>query len=70
MIRYVQRRLVQAVFTVFGVMLLTFVLFRVIAGDVSAAPSSVSFGGPGGLRVSRPISLKHSASIAAPVKRR
>ncbi len=37
MTRYVFRRLLQAVFTVFGVMLLTFVLFRVIAGDVSTA---------------------------------
>jgi peptide/nickel transport system permease protein len=35
--RYILRRLVQAFFTVFGVMLITFVLFRVIAGDVSAA---------------------------------
>ena len=33
---YVLRRLVQAVFTVFGVMLLTFVLFRLITGDVTA----------------------------------
>ena len=33
---FVLRRLLQAVFTVFGVMLLTFVLFRVVAGDVSA----------------------------------
>ena len=37
MTRYIARRLVQAVFTVLGVMLLTFVLFRVIAGDVSTA---------------------------------
>ncbi len=36
MLRFIFRRLVQAVFTVFGVMLLTFLLFRVIAGDVSA----------------------------------
>jgi len=34
---YIFRRLLQAVFTVLGVMLLTFVLFRVIAGDVSTA---------------------------------
>lgn len=34
---YVLRRLAQAVFTVLGVMLLTFILFRVIAGDVSTA---------------------------------
>jgi peptide/nickel transport system permease protein len=37
MSRYVLRRLVLAAFTVFGVMLLTFILFRVIAGDVSVA---------------------------------
>jgi peptide/nickel transport system permease protein len=37
MTQYIIRRLVQAVFTIFGVMLLTFVLFRVIAGDVSTA---------------------------------
>ena len=34
---YVVRRLVQAVFTVLGVMLVTFVLFRVVAGDIAAA---------------------------------
>jgi peptide/nickel transport system permease protein len=34
---FITRRLVQALFTIFGVMLLTFVLFRVIAGDVSTA---------------------------------
>ncbi len=33
---FILRRLVQAAFTVFGVMLLTFVLFRLVAGDVSA----------------------------------
>jgi peptide/nickel transport system permease protein len=37
MMPYILRRLVQAFFTVFGVMLLTFILFRVIAGDVSTA---------------------------------
>ena len=37
MTKYIFRRLIQAVFTVLGVMLLTFVLFRVIAGDVSTA---------------------------------
>ena len=37
MANYIFRRLIQAVFTVIGVMLLTFVLFRVIAGDVSTA---------------------------------
>ncbi len=37
MIPYIFRRFVQAFFTVFGVMLLTFLLFRVIAGDVSTA---------------------------------
>jgi peptide/nickel transport system permease protein len=35
--RYILRRLFQAVFTVLGVMLLTFLLFRVIAGDVSSS---------------------------------
>lgn len=33
---FIIRRLVQSVFTVFGVMLITFLLFRVVAGDVSA----------------------------------
>jgi len=33
---FILRRLVQAAFTVFGVMLLTFVLFRLVAGDVTA----------------------------------
>ena len=33
---FIIRRLVQAVLTTFGVMLLTFVLFRLVAGDVSA----------------------------------
>jgi peptide/nickel transport system permease protein len=33
---YVLRRLVQGLFTIFGVMLLTFVLFRLITGDVTA----------------------------------
>jgi peptide/nickel transport system permease protein len=37
MSRYIFRRLTQAFFTVFGVMFLTFVLFRVVAGDVSSA---------------------------------
>lgn len=37
MFRYISRRLVQTVFTVLGVMLLTFVLFRIIAGDVSSS---------------------------------
>ena len=36
MLSFVGRRLVQAVFTLFGVMLLTFALFHLIAGDVSA----------------------------------
>lgn len=35
--QFVLRRLVQSVFTVIGVMLITYVLFRVIAGDVSSA---------------------------------
>jgi len=34
---YVVRRLVQAVFTIFGVMLLTFLLFRVVAGEIASA---------------------------------
>jgi len=34
---YVLRRLMQAVFTVFGVMLITFVLFRLVAGDIAGA---------------------------------
>ncbi len=42
--RYVLRRLVQAVVTVFGVMLITFVLFRVIAGDVSSAYVNMKLG--------------------------
>ncbi len=37
MLSYVLRRLVLAVFTVFGVMVLTFLLFRGVAGDVAAA---------------------------------
>ncbi len=36
MLSFIARRLVQAVFTLLGVMLLTFVLFRVVAGDVTA----------------------------------
>jgi peptide/nickel transport system permease protein len=36
MLRYILRRLVQAVFTLSGVMLLTFVLFNVIAGDIAS----------------------------------
>jgi len=35
--RYIVRRLLQSVLTVFGVMLITFVLFRIIAGDVSSS---------------------------------
>lgn len=35
--RYVVRRLIHSVLTVFGVMLITFILFRVVAGDVSVA---------------------------------
>ncbi len=34
---YVVRRLVQSVFTIFGVMLLTFLLFRVVAGEIASA---------------------------------
>lgn len=33
---YILRRLIQAIFTILGVMLLTFVLFRLITGDVTA----------------------------------
>jgi peptide/nickel transport system permease protein len=44
MVSYVSRRLVQAVVTVFGVMLITFVLFRVIAGDVSSAYVNMKLG--------------------------
>ena len=36
MFSFITRRLVQAVFTLLGVMLLTFVLFRLTTGDVSA----------------------------------
>ncbi len=36
MLVFVMRRLGQAAVTIFGVLLLTFVLFRVIAGDISA----------------------------------
>ena len=36
MLRFVIRRLIQAALTIFGVMLLTFVLFNLAAGDVSA----------------------------------
>ena len=35
--RFLARRLLQSVFTVFGVMLVCFVLFRVMSGDISAA---------------------------------
>jgi peptide/nickel transport system permease protein len=34
---YIIRRLGQAIFTVFGVMLITFVLFRIVAGDIAGA---------------------------------
>ncbi len=43
---FILRRLGQAVLTVFGVMLLTFVLFRVVAGDVSAQFVSNKLGKP------------------------
>jgi peptide/nickel transport system permease protein len=42
--RYVLRRLLQSVVTVFGVMLVTFVLFRVIAGDVSSSYVNLKLG--------------------------
>jgi peptide/nickel transport system permease protein len=35
--RYIFRRLFQSVFTIFGVMILTFFLFRYVAGDIAAA---------------------------------
>lgn len=41
---FIIRRLVQAVLTVFGVMLLTFVLFRLVAGDVTAQFVNVKLG--------------------------
>jgi peptide/nickel transport system permease protein len=34
---FVVRRMIQAFFTIFGVMILTFVLFRVMAGDIASA---------------------------------
>jgi len=37
MSRFILRRLVQAIFTIFGVMIVTFLLFRVMAGDIAAA---------------------------------
>jgi peptide/nickel transport system permease protein len=37
MAAYIIRRLIQAVFTVFGVLLITFILFRIVAGDIAAA---------------------------------
>lgn len=36
MLAYILRRLVQAVFTVFGVMIVTFLLFRVVGGDIAS----------------------------------
>ena len=33
--RFILRRFIQAIFTIFGVMLVTFILFNVIAGDIS-----------------------------------
>jgi peptide/nickel transport system permease protein len=44
MAAFIIRRLVQSVFTIFGVMLLTFLLFRVVAGDVSANYVSAKLG--------------------------
>lgn len=35
--RYIARRLVQSVFTILGVMLITFLLFRMVAGDIAAS---------------------------------
>ena len=53
--RYILRRLVQAVFTVLGVMLLTFLLFRVIAGDVSSSYVNLKLG----LEAKRAFNEKH-----------
>ena len=36
MFRFIVRRLIQAVFTIIGVMILTFLLFNVIAGDIAS----------------------------------
>ena len=41
---FILRRLLQAAFTVFGVMLLSFLLFRVMPGDVSARYVSEKLG--------------------------
>ena len=41
---FILRRLVQSVFTVFGVMLLTFLLFRQVAGDIASAHTSEKAG--------------------------
>ncbi len=46
MLMFVIRRLIQAVLTVFGVMLLTFLLFRVVAGDVTADYVNPKLGAP------------------------
>ncbi|MBN2188861.1 MAG: ABC transporter permease [Chitinispirillaceae bacterium] len=53
--RYALRRLLQAVFTVFGVMLLTFLMFRVIAGDVSSSYVNQKLG----LEAKRAFNEKH-----------
>jgi peptide/nickel transport system permease protein len=53
--RYILRRLAQAVFTVLGVMLLTFLLFRVIAGDVSSSYVNQKLG----LEAKRAFNEKH-----------
>jgi peptide/nickel transport system permease protein len=37
MLGFVNRRIFQAFFTIFGVMIVTFVLFRVMAGDIASA---------------------------------
>jgi len=46
MLMFVIRRLIQAVLTVFGVMLLTFLLFKVVAGDVTADYVNPKLGAP------------------------
>lgn len=44
MAAYIIRRLIQSVFTIFGVMLVTFLLFRVVPGDISANYVSAKLG--------------------------
>ena len=37
MTRFITRRLLQSVLTIFGVMLITFLLFRVVSQDIASA---------------------------------